>query len=396
MAPKAIEVLLGVIHISFWLALLVPGAGASLIPVGRALASIDPSAAADFFVRVLPGSFRVEQNFSSTSPECDVEIAAVRLPYGAQPDGAGQLIYFVRDGVAPWGDAPLEPYVSQQVADFDAQANGSLVYDRWEDQHDGYHFETYFDVFAIARRERFTLEKQNSTTLPWPWAALDVLIPSTVFNFQLWGNFNASRSVMEPFARAAWENCRNESDGEMSRKTYGLFWWKATQATTDVEAAAAFVARYFGATRVASPFSQGADCTEAAWLLFEDSGFMLHFVNSPEYPSPNEQTLGLATWETATGETRLRRDLARGALDGWTWNRVIFWVDDIRTIEAKLVADGVAFAKRAFKQNGLVSLLVASPPQGSIVYELRALDPGAADAAEPWDVCNPLQQRRRA
>ena len=137
MAPKAIEVLLGVIHISFWLALLVPGAGASLIPVGRALASIDPSAAADFFVRVLPGSFRVEQNFSSTSPECDVEIAAVRLPYGAQPDGAGQLIYFVRDGVAPWGDAPLEPYVSQQVADFDAQANGSLVYDRWEDQHDG-------------------------------------------------------------------------------------------------------------------------------------------------------------------------------------------------------------------------------------------------------------------
>ena len=310
-------------------------------------------------------------------------------------------------------------------------------------------------MFAIARRERFTLEKQNSTTLPWPWAALDVLIPSTVFNFQLWGNFNASRSVMEPFARAAWENCRNESDGEMSRKTYGLFWWKATQATTDVEAAAAFVARYFGATRVASPFSQGADCTEAAWLLFEDSGFMLHFVNSPEYPSPNEQTLGLATWETATGETRLRRDLARGALDGWTWNRVIFWVDDIRTIEAKLVADGVAFAKRAFKQNGLVSLLVASPratsarntkrggqefatrvfitfcggtkvrkrffllvprffllyefyslpelrvlyarrPQGSIVYELRALDPGAADAAEPWDVCNPLQQRRRA
>ena len=105
----------------------------TLFPVGRSYASTDPAAGARFFQSVVPGTKVVSTNFSGGNPGCDVEISAVQLPQGAMTGGAGQIVYFVRDGVASDCGAPVKPFQELQTTAFVEQNAGKIKYDQWGD-----------------------------------------------------------------------------------------------------------------------------------------------------------------------------------------------------------------------------------------------------------------------
>ena len=127
-------------------------------------------------------------------------------------------------------------------------------------------------------------------------------------------------------------------------------------------------------------------------VVFDATGFMLHFVYSPEYP-PLDASLSSPSWEAAVGA--LRASLPDDALDAWTWNRVVFWADDgLDAFVDELAAAGARFATRdspADASGAVVrSLILAS--DGGLVYEIRALAAGSTSSV-PWDVCHPVPAR---
>jgi len=366
----------------------------SLAPVARSYASTDPAASARFFQNVVPGTKIVATNYSTGAPACDVDIVAVQLPLGAIVGGAGQMVYFVRDHVASDCGAAVKPFQELQTQDFINQNSGAIKYDQWGDNHDGYHFTSSFNVSAIVAGEYFTFESiqfpaWDSPKSALPLAALDVVVRNTTFNFQLWGNFTGSLGKLMPYKLDEWESCRNQSMSWVPDNSDDLFWWKSTFATSEPEREAHFVVEHLGAREVPPPFPVPYQdgCTRARWVAFDATGWMIHFVYSPEY-YPKNASLTIASWES---KVTAGRAITHGVYDTWMWNRVIFWADaGLDAFEKSLDSAGVAYTTRDWPvetTDGKITRSLLFSSSGGLVYEIRARV--AASPAALWDVCKP-------
>lgn len=401
-----------------------------LTPVGQSYASTDPDASAAFFEAVVRGAVRVAQNLS-TRPAC-AAVAAVRLPLGlnASAGDAGSTLWFVDAKAPPFGGAVSVARVAAAEAAAMAAMNARAAapkYVEWNDNHAGYYRAEAFDVRAIvARAPGFTYEADPAGRDTWPYEAVDVDVPHTTRNVQLWGDVSAYAAALAPYAlpsdrgvrpalrtrravrldrssggRRFWETCRNESKAAGSKPAHSLrdlFWWKATFASPDPAAALAFVEAAVGAVRVPSPFperdTRGA-CTEARWALLQaGSAFMLHFVRSAEsrrgasraLPPPakkkEKKRYESAAWplrEWARDVARNRSDLAGAdVLDGWASDRTVFWTDDLAGFRARLAALGAGVAvheRRSLPDgSGVAALVVTSAAAPEVVLEIRGVD----------------------
>ncbi|KAJ1452383.1 hypothetical protein M885DRAFT_527093 [Pelagophyceae sp. CCMP2097] len=354
----------------------------SVVPVGRVFASTDPSASAALFQLAVKGAELVSQNISSDT-EC-AEVVAVKLPKGvnSSANDIGQSLYFVRSK----GAADLKPYSDHCASAFLQQNAGEIVYDPWGDNHDGYHSTEAFNIDSIVsqRKGLFTAENETGS---WPLAALNVVVPNTTYNFQLWGHLGDETSLLPAFL-PNWEMCRNESRGFMPPQE-DLFWWKATYATPDPPAAAAFVEKLFGSQKVPSPFQDdavppSANCTEARWMLLQPfSNFMLHFVYSRCFSNPPalDPLLNLDDWTTNVLQGRLD---APDEVDGWMDNRVIFWVDDFTSFLARLDGYKIPYFLRSFASGQDISAIVTDP-KTALAYEVRGKDATLARQAAPFE-----------
>ena len=404
---RAIAIVLAVAHTSALA--LKDDPDFALVPVGCVFASTDPAASADLFTSVMPGAARVDQNLSAHDACAHVEAVQTPLGLNASAGDVGQTLWFVRSERAPMNaSAALSPYTAHAARAFAEQNAGTIVYDGWSDNHDGYYRSDAFDVDAIvARAPLFTYEIEDKPELnytSWPFAAVNVFVPNTTFNFQLWGDMSgAPGDALAPFVLPEWERCRNESAATKPADGLDtLFWWKATYATNDPAAAAAFVEEAFGAVHVTSPFPETApgeeadpNCTEARWVLLQpDSSFMLHFVYSREFEAPPlgglDPELSVANWAADVSATRAALAAAAGdegvaadgyTLDGWMENRVVFWSDTISRVAARLDARSIPYSRRSFGASSPTVALLIAHNATALAFEVRGDDAELAAAA---------------
>jgi len=286
-----------------------------LRPVGRWFFSTKPVESETLFTSVL-GAEAATQNISQ-SKRC-AEVTHIKY-------GGGREYSFIHDKVKPSGAGLNATKVVDTFHDeFVAVGSKTLGYTQWEDNHDG--LQGGVATLDVPRLEAASeIQIYPEKQLPWPeWGILRIAIPGTYCSLESAGNFSERQwSGLRKHTTADPDDCRNNSWANASHPQ--MHWWKSTFAAPNPQGAADFAVAVLGGayTRAPYPLPDRHDCTTARWVVLP-SGFMLHFVNSWEWPG------GAITPGSLAKHIEAHRDFrgTEGVFDVWAYSNMVLWAED--------------------------------------------------------------------
>jgi len=372
MAPMFLLVISTVLAQAVGTQLGVPSLG--LHPIGRSYYTTDAEATAVFFTRYFNATIS-RQNIS-TNAAC-AKVTQVLLGQGVQTFE----FTFVQDMVKPFGTLTAQSVVATAKEQWnEVVLQHRQAYSPWFDNHDGLSNLFSFDVDRLAE-DNVSIQAYHDDNVKFPAAIVRLKVPGTAYTIEMAGNFSIGEArKLEKWIVSDPDNCRNNSASSSPPKD--VFWWKATFASADPQAAAEFAVEVLGAYETPAPYPWplkpcDKNCTGARWVQFRNPFFELHFVKSWEYDPGN---LSIAEW---AGRQESLRDLEGGVFDQHMYNSLVLWADSLDPFVSRLKERRIAFLALRLSE-GLFALYVDIPKNGFVVQirsnVLTAVEPVGFDA----------------
>eukprot|EP00933_Yihiella_yeosuensis_P050973 TRINITY_DN4878_c0_g2_i1.p1 TRINITY_DN4878_c0_g2~~TRINITY_DN4878_c0_g2_i1.p1 ORF type:complete len:442 (+),score=54.55 TRINITY_DN4878_c0_g2_i1:77-1402(+) len=348
-----------------------------LTPFSRTYYSSEPKVTANFFLRYIKGTRKVDP-WLKTDPSC-AETEAVEIEYR----GEKMDILFVKDTVKVSGELTPDVFVNSSAREWKKVMNRVMNYSPWVDFHDGLTW-SIVDIDALAH--------DNVLYQRYSEVVVRIKVPRTAWTVEgvMINADSPAPNVTSEQGIRSWytsyfdnpDNCRNPSEAPNATR----FWWKSTFAATDPEAAVNFATQVLGAVEVESPYPWPpvGNCTATRWIEFPTNGsshgIQFHFVQSLEYPpgSPSISDFNLY-------QARIR-DLQKGQFDRYLYNSVAFRASSLDPFIEKLNSVKCPFLVLDLG-NGVFCLYFSFPGNAAISMQIHSSNVKLAEP-RPYSSCS--------
>eukprot|EP00933_Yihiella_yeosuensis_P050972 TRINITY_DN4878_c0_g1_i1.p1 TRINITY_DN4878_c0_g1~~TRINITY_DN4878_c0_g1_i1.p1 ORF type:complete len:431 (+),score=65.21 TRINITY_DN4878_c0_g1_i1:106-1398(+) len=347
-----------------------------LTPIARTFISSDPKRSADWWLRYLTGTKRVE-SWLKADPSCQ-ETDAIEIEY----NGEKMSMIFIKDRVRPYGKVHPNAFAESSDREWEKIMDREMNYSPWVDFHDGL-------TWSLFNADAFT--EDNVKYQRYSDNVLRLNVPETAWTLELVAiNYlspppTISKSSVKSWIGAVYDNpdlCRHVEPVHATR-----MWWKATFAAVDPPRAVKFAEKVLGAYHIESPYPwpPEGNCTAALWARLPtadgSNGIEFHFVESPAYPQGNP---GIADFHKAQRDIR---DLDKGTFDQYLYNSMVLKADSLDPFIDRLRSEKTPFLLFEMDhQKKFFSLFFSFPGNEAIVIQIQASEVTKA-VPKPYSSC---------